>query len=968
MPSLLEALPLRKPALARGEAAVLSLELSPEEQDQLKMLLASAADPDAAIHYLVSLRQQQPDAFHRLVQTPAFLKYLITVASFSRFLSEEILQNPQWLEEVTGMSRVLTAGEYKKRLGKFLKNQPEGKPLALSLALFRRQQILRILLRDVLGLASLSETAEELSNLADAILHISYKRIRTDLVARHGTPRYAGEDGELRECGMSVIALGKLGGRELNYSSDIDLMFVYAANGETDGEHPISNKEFFKKVANHYTELLSTYTAEGLCYRMDLRLRPDGSLGEVCISLDGAKSYYQSRARDWELQMLIKARVAAGDPGAGRELLAIVEPLIYSTTLDFSAVEEVSATRERISEKLSKRRLGKSAFDVKLAPGGIRDIEFLVQCLQRLHGGRVPWLRHGGTMLALSRLSQKDLLSAAEFGRLIAAYRFLRNLEHRLQFAEDRQTHTLPTAPRELDLLARKMPSAQLGSAASGEKLLHELNAHLEAVQEIYERVIHAQRPIYYSLPPAVAPQIEAPEVVEPTSSNLVRFLDERAPELAQAVSQIQLRRGASAFEHFLEKLMPDSSLLTLLNSDAQVARFTLDIFEHSPYFAEELVRVPHLIDEFGHLPGLTDHTNASAAQAKAETSFGDISHLRRYFRREMFRIQAASMCQRVPVFETLQQTSDLADTAIAACYQMAVEHIAAVHPPSDPGYQPRQQLMVIALGRLGMREFDLASDADLVFVLPDEDHEEHVFWTRVAERIVDLITAYTGSGVMFTVDTRLRPNGSAGALLQSEGAYKEYFARSAEAWEGIAYMKSRAVAGDTERATKFLNELQKVDWRRYGQSGRSKKDLRQMRVRLEKEQGPDHPLKAGHGGFYDIDFSLLFLRLKAGGLFYKVLNTPERINIIEATGHLEPADAEFLLDAATFYRAVDHALRVYSGHAEASLPNSESHLHVLTELVHRWTPEHRNGQPLKAELAKIQNRTREIFDRLFAN
>ena len=157
---------------------------------------------------------------------------------------------------------------------------------------------------------------------------------------------------------MSVIALGKLGGRELNYSSDIDLMFVYTANGETDGEHPISNKEFYKKVANQYTELLSTYTAEGLCYRVDLRLRPDGSLGEVCISLEGAKNYYQTRARDWELQMLIKARVAAGDPETGRELLDSVEPLIYSTTLDFSAVEAVSATRERISEKLNRRRLG----------------------------------------------------------------------------------------------------------------------------------------------------------------------------------------------------------------------------------------------------------------------------------------------------------------------------------------------------------------------------------------------------------------------------------------------------------------------------------------------------------------------------------------------------------------------------------------------------------------------------------
>jgi glutamate-ammonia-ligase adenylyltransferase len=244
------------------------------------------------------------------------------VASFSRFLSEEILQNPQWLEEVTAMSRVLTAASTRSawaNSSRISRAKVSRMPAGLSLALFRRQQILRILLRDVLGLGSLSETTEELSNLADAILHISYKRIRADLVARHGTPRYVDENGEVRECGMSVIALGKLGGRELNYSSDIDLMFVYAANGETDGEHPISNKEFYKKVANQYTELLSTYTAEGLCYRVDLRLRPDGSLGEVCISLDGAKSYYQTRARDWELQMLIKARVAAGDPEAGRE-------------------------------------------------------------------------------------------------------------------------------------------------------------------------------------------------------------------------------------------------------------------------------------------------------------------------------------------------------------------------------------------------------------------------------------------------------------------------------------------------------------------------------------------------------------------------------------------------------------------------------------------------------------------------
>ena len=240
------------------------------------------------------------------------------------------------------------------------------------------------------------------------------------------------------------------------------------------------------------------------------------------------------------------------------------------------------------------------------------------------------------------------------------------------------------------------------------------------------------------------------------------------------------------------------------------------------------------------------------------------------------------------------------------------------------------------------------------------------MFWTRVANRIVDILSAYTGAGIIFAVDTRLRPNGGAGPLVQTESAYRNYFAKQAEAWEGLAYMKSRAVAGDIDRATIFLNELQDLDWRRYGQSGRSKKDLKQMRLRLEKEQGATNPLKAGRGGFYDIDFVLLYLRLKSAGMFFKVLNTPARIDIIERMGHLERADAEFLRDAGIFYRAVDHALRVHFGHTEGDLPNAESHVAVLTNLVHRWTPDHLNHQPLKTQLSQIRNRTHEIFERLF--
>jgi [glutamine synthetase] adenylyltransferase / [glutamine synthetase]-adenylyl-L-tyrosine phosphorylase len=218
----------------------------------------------------------------------------------------------------------------------------------------------------------------------------------------------------------------------------------------------------------------------------------------------------------------------------------------------------------------------------------------------------------------------------------------------------------------------------------------------------------------------------------------------------------------------------------------------------------------------------------------------------------------------------------------------------------------------------------------------------------------------------MFAIDTRLKPNGRAGDLVQTESAYKTYFAQKAEAWEGIAYMKARALAGNLERATTFLHELQDVDWRRYGQSMRSKRELGEMRARLEREQGARNPLKAGVGGYYDIDFALMYLRLRGAGIFYKVLNTPERIDVIEKMGHLEPADAAFLRDAATFYRALDHGQRISTGHAEGSLPTSQAQFEVLTDLVQRWTPAHLHEKPLDVTLSEIRTRTREFFDRLF--
>ncbi|MBV9081844.1 MAG: hypothetical protein JOZ62_04150, partial [Acidobacteriaceae bacterium] len=397
-------------------------------------LIESSPDADRVMQYLTDFFSRHPDLWDEIADDARRSRWLATIFGYSHFLSEELLRHPEWISSVTAFERPLGLSEYHERLEEFVKARGVSTPGAEDLALFRRRELLRIVLRDVLRAGTLAEITEELSELADAILSCALKHTIAELEERYGRPEVRDASGNVTRASFAVLALGKLGGCELNYSSDIDLMFLYSENGQTAGPQSISNKEFFKKVANHLTNLLSTYTAAGLCYRVDLRLRPEGTLGEVCISLAAAQDYYSKRARDWELQMLIKARVAAGDEALAQALLDFVEPFIYSTTLDFSTIEAMSATRERMSEKLARKRLKKDGLDVKLARGGIRDIEFLVQCLQRLHGAREPWLRHGGTFFALSRLHDKDRLAETEYGRLAEAYEFLRDLEHRLQF------------------------------------------------------------------------------------------------------------------------------------------------------------------------------------------------------------------------------------------------------------------------------------------------------------------------------------------------------------------------------------------------------------------------------------------------------------------------------------------------------------------------------------------------------
>jgi [glutamine synthetase] adenylyltransferase / [glutamine synthetase]-adenylyl-L-tyrosine phosphorylase len=927
----------------------------------------ASIDPERVAHYIAEFRTRHPALFRTLQDEPTRLYWLETIFSLSQFLSEELLRHPDWIWAIPDINSPLSSADYRKRLVAFLHERGSARPTALDLALFRRRELVRLVLRDGLNPDALPEVTEELSNLADAILSRALTSVTAELQTRYGIP--VTESGPAT---FTVLALGKLGGRELNYSSDIDLMFLYSGNGETSGTQKITNKEFFKKVANQLTNLLSTYTAAGLCYRIDLRLRPEGTLGEVCIPLPAAKEYYSKRARDWELQMLIKARVTAGDEALGQELLNFVEPSIYSTSLDFSTIETMSETRERIGEKLARKRLRRRELDVKLARGGIRDIEFLVQCLQRLHGGREVWVRHGGTLLALARLHDKDLLSTTEYTRLEDAYRFLRHLEHRLQFEEDRQTHALPSAPAELERVAHRMFSTPVCAGISvSARLLKELNQHLENVQAIYERIVHAQRPLYYAPISLANLAKDAPRLGEERkplgiSEELVS-LEKTAPRFVELLRTRGLHRSERALAGFLETLITDAHSLHLLDSHPVLADCMIQLFELSPYLSEQLTHSPQLLEEIRRA---ADHPTKRWAFEGMAAPLNDIEGLRRFFRREMFSIQAASVCLPEPVFQTLDRTSALAEFIIARAYRIALErglaHARAHSTPLKPFLEPEDEMMVVSLGRLGMREFDLGSDADLLFIIPDSEFERQRFWTRVAEHLIEITTTYTGDGQILSLDTRLRPNGREGMLVQTESKYVEYFTNKAEAWEGIAYMKSRGVAGDTERATTFLNELQQVDWRRYGQGGRSKHDLRQMRMRLQKEQGKITPLKAGEGGYYDADFILMYLRLKGGGLFFKSLNTPERIDIVEKMGHLERADAEFLRQATTFYRALDHAVRIVTGRAEEKIPKSQEQQDMIAELMYRWTGEHRTAANLEPELVSLQTKMRRLFERIF--
>jgi len=418
---------------------------------------------------------------------------LLTIAAYSPFLAENLLRHPEqidWLRHETesGFDRVKTREQLSDELARFLMRTFDSDQRT-CLARFKRRELLRIYLRDCLKIATLTEVTEELSNLADVILRHGLALAYQEMTNRHGAPHTRDERGRIQTAEFAVVALGKLGCRELNYASDIDLFFLFAGDGETAGdgrsrESVISNKAFFKGVAERITQMAAGNSAEGAAYRIDLRLRPYGRDGDLVWETQRAAEYYRNKAQNWERQALLRARASAGSYKVVAHFLDLVRDTIFTEAPQDYAMQEVRRAKEKIDHEVARRGGG---FNVKLGRGGIREIEFIAQALQLRHGGREPWVRSTQTLIVLARLAEKGYLSESERARLSAAYTFLRTVEHRLQMEHGAQTHTLPLARERQALVARRCGYLQSLDAAA--ELLRDTEAHTSAVRAIYQRV-----------------------------------------------------------------------------------------------------------------------------------------------------------------------------------------------------------------------------------------------------------------------------------------------------------------------------------------------------------------------------------------------------------------------------------------------------------------------------------------------
>jgi glutamate-ammonia-ligase adenylyltransferase len=901
----------------------------------------------------------------RLDADPALGTQLARVLACSRFVLRELERHPELLDELLSsgdLARSYMPGDYAARIDAAIGTDTGEAALMSGLRTVRRREMLRIVWRDLNRLATLAETTRDLSLLAEAALEAALARLHAELAVKHGEPIGAGSGRAQR---LVVIGMGKLGARELNLSSDIDLVFAYPEQGETAGPRTLSNQEFFTRLGQRLIRALDAQTSEGFVFRVDMRLRPYGEGGALALHFDALEQYYQDQGRDWERYAMIKARAVAGDLAAGAALLELLKPFTYRRYIDFGAIEALRQMKALINREVARRG---QQDDVKLGAGGIREVEFIAQSFQLIRGGREPRLQERSLLRVLEELQALGFLPDAVVRELREAYVFLRDTEHALQAWDDAQTQALPGDAEGQARLAHALGLPGWADFAGV------LAAHRERVSRHFADVV--REPLVQATDPAngaawaalwameqdavtldgmlaaagfenpAATRVQLAALRDSARARTVQGagrerLDRCMPLLLEAASRsarpsIVIARTTPLIDAVLRR----SAYLVLLEQNPAAMTQLVTLCAASPWIAAELAKHPVLLDELidtRTLHALPDRTRL-AEELRAHTlriPWEDLEaqmEALRYFKlAHGLRCAASEVSGALPLMKVSDYLSWLAEAILGHVLALAWHNLVARHgaPQREPGVACDPDFVIVAYGKLGGIELGHGSDLDLVF-LHDADPDlatdgersidNSLFFTRLGQRIIHVLTTYTALGPLYAIDMRLRPSGEKGPLVSTFRAFSDYQRHEAWTWEHQALVRARPVAGCPRLARRF-EELRREILARPRDPDPLRRDVVEMRAKMRAHllkgedsgiEGEQFHLKQGDGGIVDIEFLVQYAALAWSGAEPSLSVYTDNIRILEALGasaRMNAADAALLTGAYKDYRTAAHRL-----------------------------------------------------------
>jgi glutamate-ammonia-ligase adenylyltransferase len=814
---------------------------------------------------------------------------------------------------------------------------PAGEGVMPALRWFRNASLLAIMARDYAGQADLQENLSAISALACLTIDLAYRSAATELQARHGRP--LNNKGEPTD--LLIVGMGKLGGHELNASSDIDLIYVTDEDGLTsgrpDGGGEIETQLFFTKLGRRMAQLLGETTADGFVFRVDLRLRPNGDSGPMVCSLGMLEEYLMVQGREWERYAWVKARVVNqpffSEPTGFQALVDSLEdirrPFVFRRYLDFNALAALRDLHQQIREEAkrrSQRRESRMAgeyepVDIKLGPGGIREVEFVAQLFQLIRGGREESLQARGTREILERLATQNRLTRAEVDALLAAYAFWRAIEHRLQYEEDAQTHVLPGNADACARMAKAMGLANADALAAA------IEGHREAVVQIFDRLFRRE---------------EAQAEAEGAPSGLKRT--DRASRLARLEAQIERLAGASdqpdrvrqGLQHLVQSLSKRASYLALFDEYPEALARVSKVFAASTWAGQYLTQHPIVLDELLDARSLFEAPNIEAFGKDLRTALAaatlqgepDIERqmdiLREAHHAQVFRLLVQDLEGHWRVEELSDQLSGLADQVLTATLISAWQVGRKIHRP-DP------QFAVMAYGKLGGKELGYASDLDLIFIYDDSHEMAQEQYAKLAQRINVWLTTNTASGQLFEIDLRLRPNGNAGLLVSDLQGFIDYQRRQAWVWEHQALTRARWCAGDARIGRAFEQARCEILC-----LPREPAPLLEEILAMREKMHEGHPnqsglfdLKHDRGGMVDIEFMVQALVLRYSHQHASLTGNIGNIALLHLAGQLGLIPLDLATAVANAYRELrrqQHRLRL-AGAASARLDVTQAPL-----------------------------------------